>query len=89
MEEIDAWNIEVYDKVTFNRFLKLLMADFVRNGDNEQKWENNRLDLYLEAMTRYSQEIEGYYRNVEPSQDAQNPSLKLFADIMRGATVYE
>ena len=89
MEEIDAWNIEVYDKVTFNRFLKLLMADFVRNGDNEQKWENNRLDLYLEAMTRYSREIEKYYRNVEPSQDAHNPSWKLFADIMRGAAVYE
>jgi hypothetical protein len=89
MEEIVAWNIEVYDKETFIRFLKLLQADFVRHGHNEQRWENNRLDLFLEAMSVYSRDIEGYYRNVEPGQDAHDPSWKLFADIMRGSAVYE
>jgi hypothetical protein len=88
MNKKDAWNIEVTDRESFEKFLELLLLDFNKNKDKDI-WENNRLDIYLEAMSRYTAEIDGYYKNVEPNQNADKPSWKVFADIMRGAVMYE
>jgi len=85
----DAWDIKVSDRKNFEEFINLLLVDFNKNKDNEDEWENNRLDLFLEAMSRYTADIDGYYKNMEPDQNADVPSWKVFADIMRGAVVYE
>jgi hypothetical protein len=84
----DAWNIEVTDRKSFEKFLKLLLIDFNKNKEKEI-WENNRLEIYLEAMSRYTADIDGYYKNMEPNQNADKPSWKVFADIMKGAVMYE
>ena len=89
MENKDAWNIEVKDRKSFEEFINLLLVDFNKNKDNEDVWENNRLDLFLEAMSAYTADIDGYYKNMEPDQNADVPTWKVFADIMRGAVVYE
>lgn len=89
MENKDAWNIEVKDRKSFEEFINLLLVDFNKNKDNEDVWENNRLDLFLEAMSAYTADIHGYYKNMEPDQNADVPTWKVFADIMRGAVVYE
>lgn len=82
--KMDAWNIEVTDRKSYEKFLNLLLIDF-----NKNNWENNRLDIYLEAMSAYTSDIDGYYKNNEPCQNPDKPSWKVFADIMRGAVAYE
>ena len=89
LDKKDAWNIRVTDRKSFEEFISLLLADFNKNKDDDEAWENNRLDLFLEAMSRYTADIDGYYKNMEPDQNADVPSWKVFADIMRGAVVYE
>jgi len=37
----------------------LLLADFEKNKDD---WENNRLELFLEAMQAYAGSLGGYYK---------------------------
>lgn len=80
----DLENFRVIDKKSFVEFLGLLRKDFEQNN-----WENNNLSDFLEAMERYAEDIQGYYKNTNQNVDANNPSWQLFADIFKGATMYE
>ena len=82
----DVWNIEVTDRKSFQEFLRLLLKDY---ENNHGSWENNRLDLFLEALQGYTGDLPGYYQNNGPEIDADVPSWKKFADILLGAVVYE
>lgn len=86
METTGAWGIKVTDRKTFEEFIALLRVDF---NENKYNWVNNRLDLFLEAMEAYTADLDGYYKNMERNENADIPSWKVFADIMRGAVVYE
>jgi len=86
MENKDAWNIKVTDRKSFEEFINLLLTDLNKNKDD---WENNQLELFLEAMGAYTKDLDGYYKNMEPDQNADIPTWKVFADIMKGAVVYE
>ena len=78
--------MEVTDKNTFIEFLKTFREDMVQNPD---KWENSNLNDFLEAMTRYTEDIQGYYDNTNQDIDSEKPSWKVFADILKGASIYE
>jgi len=78
--------IEVNDRKSFSDFLELLLADF---KSNPEKWENNHLETFIEAMQRYTLDFEGYYRNVHPQLNPDLPTWRVFADILRGAVIYE
>ncbi len=86
MNNKDLWNIEVTDRESFQEFLGLLILDLKNNPEN---WENNKLDLYIEAMQSYTEDLDGYYKNNHPELNAEIPKWKTFADILRGAIVYE
>ncbi|MEW7291331.1 DUF7660 family protein [Aquimarina sp. 2304DJ70-9] len=79
-------SIEVNDRKSFSEFLKLLLEDYKNNGQN---WENNNLELFLEAMQRYSEDVDGYYKNIKPNLDPETPTWRIFADILCGTVVYE
>ena len=66
-------------------YVKLLLDDFKVDGQN---WENSNLENYLDAIKRYSQDIGGYYKNTNQG-DPEEPTWKLFADILKGASIYE
>lgn len=66
--------------------MELLHADFLKNGKN---WQNNTLDNFLEAITAYAEDIQGLYNNRENGKDADTPDWQTFADILRGAVIYE
>ncbi|MCR9063682.1 MAG: hypothetical protein NXI00_06935 [Cytophagales bacterium] len=83
-EEIATY--EVTDRQSFSEFLKLVLVDFEKNS---QEWENNRLELFLEAMQRYSEDLDGFYKNVHPDLDANQPTWRAFSDIIKGAIIYE
>ncbi|MBK0404966.1 hypothetical protein I5M27_18420 [Adhaeribacter sp. BT258] len=82
----DFLEIEVKDRQTFSEFAKLLLEDFEKNKEN---WENKNLGDFLEALQRYSEDVDGYYKNVHPELDANVPTWRVFADILCGATMYE
>jgi hypothetical protein len=86
----DLYSIKVSDRRSFIEFLHLLVAEY---NTNKHQWENQDLGSFLEAMARYSEDIDGYYKNCEKELGERiNPDMgtfRVFADILRGAIVYE
>ena len=79
-------NFQVTDRKSFIEFLDLLRQNFIGNPEG---WENNNLDTFLEALSRYANDIQGHYDNMGKPIIADNPSWQVFADIFKGATIYE
>lgn len=55
---------------------------------NPHEWENSDLGSFLEAMKAWTTDMDGYYANrglTPPSE----PGWQTFADILKGARVYE
>ncbi|QNE41040.1 hypothetical protein F1C16_16425 [Hymenobacter sp. NBH84] len=83
---IDFNEINVTDRKSFIEFLFVLQQELISNAD---EWENKSLSDYLEAVSRYAEDIDGFYLNTGQEVDAEQASWKLFADILKGASVYE
>jgi hypothetical protein len=79
-------NFEVTDRRSFSEFIDLLRTDL---SENPESWENNALPLFLEAISTYANDIQGYYDNTNQNINADQPSWKTFSDIFRGAKIYE
>lgn len=76
----------IQTKAEFVEFLKLLLSNYRTYGN---KWENDSLDRYLEAMSAWVDDSEGYYDNLGIGVDPNQPSWRVFADILLAARVYE
>ncbi len=76
----------VTDRQTFVKFLHMLRKDL---SDNPEQWENKTLDDFLEAMSAYADDIQGYYDNMKLNVNADTPEWSTFADILVGASIYE
>jgi hypothetical protein len=83
-EEIS--NFVVTDRKSFIKFIELLHKDLI---DNNESWENKNLEAFLEAMTRYTGDIQGYYDNTKQHINADEPNWQTFADIFKGSIIYE
>lgn len=84
--EDELYNLKITDRKSFVQFLNMLHAEFLKNGN---EWENNTLERFLEAMTAYAEDIQGYYDNCENGKNANTADWNTFADILRGSIVYE
>src|SRR5262245_10461807 len=71
-------NFIVSDRKSFIEFLELLTLELKNSPD---KWENKTLEDFLDAMTRYSDDIQAYYDNVRPNEkiNADTASWQTFA----------
>ncbi len=79
-------NFEIHSRHTFIEFIERLRRDFIENPDS---WENKTLPDFLDAVGDYAEDIQGYYDNTQQNINANEASWKLFADILKGATMYE
>ena len=79
-------NCKVSDRQTFFEFLELLRNDLL---ENPKRWENKSLPDFLEALSAYTNDIQGYYDNMKLNINADKPDWSTFADIFRGASIYE
>jgi len=79
-------DFKVTDRQSFIRFLDLLHKDFL---DNPESWESITLSDFLEALSAYSEDIQGYYDNMKQNINADKPDWSTFADIFKGAKIYE
>jgi len=76
---------EINDKQDFIRFVESLVTD-LRNNPND--WENRSLESYLEAISNWVEDMEGYYLNNNlPMPESIN--WNVFADILIAAKMYE
>jgi len=73
-------------RIEFINFLKDLRKDLNTNNSN---WENKSLNDFLEAMERYTQDIQGYYDNMKMNIDADEATWENFRNILKGAAIYE
>ncbi|WP_299190312.1 hypothetical protein [uncultured Aquimarina sp.] len=47
------------------------------------------MEDFLEAMIRYSDAVQQYYKNTNQDINADEAQWKVFADIIKGASMYE
>lgn len=85
-ENIDDGTLNVSDRKSFSTFARNLMTEYKTEGEN---WENNRIDNFIEAISSYAGDIDGYYMNMNFDTSADTPTWRIFAQILKGATVYE
>ena len=69
----------------FVRFVEALRADLLVRGDN---WEKATLPDYLAALGRWTADSDGYFRSIGLPVP-QQPTWKLFGQILLAAHVYE
>ena len=79
-------DFKITDRQSFAKFLDLLCKDFL---DNPEKWENKTISDFLEALSAYTEDIQGYYDNMKQNVNANKPDWQTFADIFKGARIYE
>ena len=79
-------NFKVTDRQSFVEFIDLLRKDF---EDNPGSWENKKLDDFLASLSSYANDIQGYYNNTKQNVNVDEPNWQTFADIFKGATLYE
>ena len=77
---------EVEDRASFIQFIYALKEDLITHP---HRWENRRLEDFLEAMAAYAKDMQGTYDQTRQKTNADIPSWQLFADILSGATMYE
>lgn len=79
-------NFKVTNREDFAKFIDLLYNEF---NSNTETWSNRNLADFLQALSSYTEDIQGYYDNMELKINADLPDWQTFADILKGATMYE
>jgi len=80
------YELKVKDKQSFIKFLDLFRQDLLQHPET---WENKILPDFLQALASYAEDIQGYYDNTDANVDAEKAAWSTFADIFKGAKVYE
>lgn len=76
----------VTSREAFAQFVELLRVDLL---ENPQNWENKTLGDFLAAISSYAADIQGYYDNTSKVVNADLADWQVFADIFKGASIYE
>ena len=83
---INDGTIKVVDRDSFVKYVDELLTDFNENGKN---WENNQIESFIDGISAYAADIDGYYKNMNFDTSSEVPTWRLFAQILKGATLYE
>lgn len=79
-------DFKVTDRQTFIEFLNLLHKDCL---ENPKTWKNKTLPDFLESLSSYCEDIQGYFDNTKQDINADKADWSTFADIFKGAKIYE
>ena len=67
--------------------LAALVAEIA--AEDTSKWDNSDLGIFLEALSGWIEDCDGYYANTGSTLNADFPSWQLFADALQAAKIYE
>ncbi|WP_267402282.1 MULTISPECIES: hypothetical protein [unclassified Chryseobacterium] len=73
-------------KQEFIQFIENLRLDFI---ENKEQWENKTIEDYLEAISHYVEDIDGYYKNSNQDINLEKVNWKVLSDILKGSSIYE
>jgi hypothetical protein len=76
---------EINCKDDFVNFVELLVSNLKNNPD---EWTNKTLQEYLESISSWTEDMEGYYQN-NGIHIPENVNWKVFANILIAAKMYE
>lgn len=81
---LDELQAQIESKKDFVIFLEHLVADLKQNPAD---WENDTLDRFLEAMSSWTNDMDGYYKN----QGVQPPGInwKFIGQLLLASRIYE
>jgi len=88
--EIQIDNIKT--KADFIKFIDLLKEDYL---ENQESWKNQKIDLFLDAMSIWTETmLEKYYVNMEVFDNSKEKlpehiPWKVFANILMASKIYE
>ncbi len=69
----------------FSEFITCLSKDFEQHKED---WENPNLLSFLEAMSSWVEDMDGYYKSHQ-KPFSENQPWKIFAEILYAAKIYE
>jgi len=70
------------------QLIRALNALVDRIAESHEPIENDRTEIFLEALTRYVEDIDGWYKNQGLDIAAVSP-WQVFYDSIEGALIYE
>ncbi|WP_293953335.1 MULTISPECIES: DUF7660 family protein [unclassified Sphingobacterium] len=76
---------EIKSKEDFVNFVELLVSNL---KSNPEEWTNKSLPEYLESISSWTEDMEGYYQNND-MPIPENINWKVFANILIAAKMYE
>ncbi len=76
----------ITNRQSFIKMVNTLRQQLI-TGD--ETFANTNLSDFLEALSRYAEDIQGYYDNTSQPVNADEPGWQLFADLLKGASMYE
>lgn len=76
---------EINSKEDFINFIELLVSNL---KNNPEEWTNKSLPEYLESISSWTEDMEGYYQNNDMAVP-ENINWKVFANILIAAKMYE
>lgn len=74
---------DVVDKESFIAFVTQL------SNEDARKWSSRTTSDFIETIAHYTEDVQGYYDNTNQPIDSNKASWRVFADILKGATIYE
>jgi hypothetical protein len=87
MSELEQQIETIKSKDDFLVFMDALLRNY---RSAPQTWENRSLDDYLDAIARWVESIEWYYKNNEIKDvDLASMNWRVMADILMAAKLYE
>ena len=84
-DELLDYAKSITDRSEFEYFLRCLVADY---RINYRQWENLDLLSYLQGLSEFVPDIDGYYANAGEEVDTEQPSWRLIAEMLIAASVY-
>lgn len=79
------YNNSIRSREDFVAFVRALGKDL---QENPGSWENASLKRYLEALSAWVEDMDGYYLN-QGKPVPQQPDWKVAADMLMAAKMYE
>lgn len=76
---------KVETRADLSEFVLALLKDF---ESNSAEWENASLSDFLEAMSGWIEDMDGYYKNQGKLFNEDQP-WKVFAEILYASKIYE
>jgi hypothetical protein len=58
-------------------------------AEDTSKWDNSDLGTFLEALSGWIGDCDGYYKNTGSDINSDSASWQLFADALQAAKIYE